>query len=123
MKYFWSLSLLLLLNDDDDDAVSIFTSAVAIAAVTVVVSAASTSIRSILSPSLWINVGRGLVHDDDPAPPEHCSGQADQLPLPHAQVGAALAHLRLKAQGKGADDAVQAGLGTVFRRRTINYKF
>ena len=92
MNYFWSLSLLLL-NDDDDDAVSIFTSAVVIA----IVSAASRYFRSILSPSLWINVGRGLVHDDDPAPPEHCSGQADQLPLPHAQVGAALAHLRLKA--------------------------
>ena len=91
--------------------------------VVIVVVSAAFYFRSILSPSLWVNVGRGLVHDDDPAPPEHCSGQADQLPLPHAQVGAALAHLRLKAQGKGADDAVQAGLGKVFRRRTNNYQF
>lgn len=36
----------------------------------------------------WVNVGRGFVDDENAILPQDCSGQAQQLPLAHAEVGA-----------------------------------
>ena len=49
--------------------------------------------------SLWVDIGRGLVHEEDGVVAEDGPGEAHELPLPHAEVGAALGHGVLQPLG------------------------